>query len=110
MGNMPQNISKSCSKIVSVNVFPEGGHYRKRNVYCLIDDPSNIFLASSSICDAFDTQGPEMNTYCQHVPTKSAAVFTSHLNSLHSDKPQDKSCASTGSKVGESSSCKHEIC
>ena len=46
--NMPQNTSKSCSKIVLVNVFPEGKHYRERKVYCVIDGQSNKSLASSS--------------------------------------------------------------
>lgn len=58
--NMPQNSSKSCSKIVLVNVFTEGEHYRERKVYCLIDDQSNRPLASSSFFDAFNTHGPEM--------------------------------------------------
>ncbi|XP_062584179.1 uncharacterized protein LOC134245966 [Saccostrea cucullata] len=57
--NVPQNTSKSCSKIVLVSVFPEGERYRERKVYCLIDDQSNRSLASPSFFDAFNIRGQE---------------------------------------------------
>ena len=57
--NIPQNTSRSCSKIVLVNVSPEGELNRERKVYCLIDDQSNRSLASSTFFDAFNESGSE---------------------------------------------------
>lgn len=42
-----------------VRVFPDGEEYRERKVYCLIDDQSNVSLASSAVFDSFNESGPE---------------------------------------------------
>lgn len=50
-------ISKSCAKIILVNVFPKDNPPNTRTVYCLIDDQSNRSLATRKFFDEFLEQG-----------------------------------------------------
>ena len=49
--------SKSCAKIILVNVFPKDNPTNVRQVYCLIDDQSNRSLATAKFFDEFEENG-----------------------------------------------------
>lgn len=70
--NSVDHTSKSCAKIVLVNVYPIGLEKCARKFYCMIDDQSNRSLATSAFFDAFGEKGPET----EYVISSCAGRFT----------------------------------
>lgn len=70
--NTQYSTSKSCAKILLVNVFRSDQPYNVRRVYCMIDDQSNKSLAASSFFDFFGERGPET----EYVLSSCAGKFT----------------------------------
>lgn len=51
---------KSCSKICLVHVYPEGCPEKRKRMYVILDDQSNVSLAKTDFFEAFQIQGPRM--------------------------------------------------
>lgn len=48
---------KSCAKICRVNVYPNSAPEKKRKMYAILDDQSNVSLARPHFFDTFDLHG-----------------------------------------------------
>ena len=65
-------VSKSCSKILLVKVYPDGKRDQARKLYALIDDQSNRSLATSNFFHVFGENGPDN----EYILSSCAGKFT----------------------------------